>query len=1001
MDRLVHLSARAFLAFLFCTPALAAQRSDVLVIVNDNSRDSPQLGTYYAQQRGVIPSNVVHVKVVNQYYIDWSQFTALRDQILRQGICPTIAPNSRPMACSDTSQAIYTQANIDTLTALTPIKYIVTTRGVPSKVSTYPLQPFGGYSGESTSVDNYLRLWLAEFYQRDVMRAPVQRGILFDDGRGLRTVTPAIDREYIVGRIDGVDLPSAVALVDRAIRTEVNGLYGNLFASTFGNSRGQFQWTNYRSNQPVYQIGDGTLDYWRYAFGLLGENRSECADYNNPDNYLFRKQNIKGTQNVQADGSVSDITGGNSPTYCMVQFNKGNPNEAIPGVSYSRQPLAMNAIGYFGSLDGQTIEDGFSTLLHWRKSFTCAARCTDDTDPDVCRANSTDPYQEINTDCVGVADGFIGYNFQSYPLSIFGVWPTHWESLTIDYNDTPLIRKNDGQDDLYSIWFENPDDLSGTSQQRVGIQQRILLAAASSTAKTYRLSFYVKGENASFASNIPSGLRARYKWDGSVANPECPDAPNYSLDGNDCIYADMVGNIDKAVPSAWTLIPRDILVPAIPGWKNTDIYIQIGRGGATLAPGAAMGFDSVSLMSTNDPTSLELVSNGKFNQGHEQTSQGDFAANFLSRLGGTAFWGSLSHHGSGGFSFGRSSLGTLVYFMKGLPLGDAVWVGNEFNDGDLYGDPLFSPIAVRINNPSNNIWNFVPQGPLNITGSARNGRDESFVLTAYSVEYCAGSDFFLCDRGNTWIPTGISGAGLVDNALLGTWDTAQLPTGQYTIRLSVTSSNARNGKQQTFHDYLPVITYDLTSDVDGDGVKDIDKAKQGVTPTPNKDTDGDGLPDDAETYIYHTNPNSSDMDGDGLSDWAEVLIEHTDVRSPDTDGDGLTDGEEVLSYRSNPLISDTDGDKLTDGEEVKITLTDPLNKYSRMSNVLDGDIDPFGDGVGYSAKLSCGLDIAKSQQGLDSDTDGMDDLAECLVARNPYVNEPAVIVPNILYMMGF
>ena len=58
-------------------------RDDVLVIVNDNSIDSPLVGAHYAQQRGIDPANIVHVNVPNSYFITWNDFRRLRDQQIR------------------------------------------------------------------------------------------------------------------------------------------------------------------------------------------------------------------------------------------------------------------------------------------------------------------------------------------------------------------------------------------------------------------------------------------------------------------------------------------------------------------------------------------------------------------------------------------------------------------------------------------------------------------------------------------------------------------------------------------------------------------------------------------------------------------------------------------------------------------------------------------------------------------------------------------------------
>src|SRR5262249_35789077 len=78
-----------------------ALRSDVLVVVNDNSTESIELGNYYAQRRGIDPSRIVHVRMPVRFYIDWTTFKKLRDQILRLGLCPTVPAGQRPAACSD------------------------------------------------------------------------------------------------------------------------------------------------------------------------------------------------------------------------------------------------------------------------------------------------------------------------------------------------------------------------------------------------------------------------------------------------------------------------------------------------------------------------------------------------------------------------------------------------------------------------------------------------------------------------------------------------------------------------------------------------------------------------------------------------------------------------------------------------------------------------------------------------------------------------------------
>ena len=194
--------------------------------------------------------------------------------------------------------------------------------------------------------------------------------------------------------------------------------------------------------------------------------------------------------------------------------------------------------------------------------------------------------------------------------------------------------------------------------------------------------------------------------------------------------------------------------------------------------------------------------NGSFDQGHEQVSGGDHAANFLSRLNGAAFFGSLSHHQSGGHSFEKHPQETLLYFLRGLPLGDAAWWAENYNSGVLYGDPLYSPTAVMLHYLNDQDRVLDDLAPL--VGDTINGRDRLQVSTVYEIDYCAGSDFFDCDAAGSWVPTSLAGAGGRTEQPLGEWDVSGLPYGPYTLRLKVRSTDLASGNVQELYDYYPV-----------------------------------------------------------------------------------------------------------------------------------------------------------------------------------------------------
>jgi uncharacterized protein (TIGR03790 family) len=881
----------SMLLFFTCATAFAA-RNDVLVIVNDNSIDSPQVGSYYAQQRNINPARIIHIKVPNQYYISWTEFQNLRDQILRLGICTSVTTSKRPVACGDVSLPIYTAENILALNAASRIRYIVTTRGVPTRMTVDKSNLFS--SGESTSVDNYLKFWLAHYLTDDVLFYNFnERAKAFADGRGMRVVNPALDNEYIIGRIDGVDLASTNALVDRALAAEANGWYGKLYGSTFGSTGGSSTWLNYATRTPIY--GD-YMTGWRYPLGLFGESRTECSDYQSLNHYFAFDQ--------------TDPRG-KSPTYCLAQFNKGVPNEIIQGHSASRSPLATDALVYFGSLDGHTVAGGFNTLLNWRKNDTCQVTlCTNAPDPIACRATSTDPFAEINTECVGVAEGFIGYNFQSYPVSIFAVWPTGWQPYSVDQNDPPQVVENNSVDGNASVWFSNSDEvtnpncyvynngiLDGTQQScpsihKIGLSQIVATSSPDiNNPPSYQLAFNYSGQ----ALQAPGTFYTyvRFNYPKSVGTP-CPIGLTGAPEATTCQYQVRIDTALLAGGTGWTLIQRDIIPPANLGLNYNEIALFF-TGNIT----GRIGFDAVSFKKTGATT--ELLANGSFEQGHRQTANGDYAANFLSRLGGTAFWGSLSHHQSGGHSFDTTSMGTLVYLLRGLPLGDAVWLGEPNVSGIFYGDPLYSPLAVHLLYPSTNAWNFV-RGGIKLTGNASNGHNLSQVATTYQIDYCSGEDFYVCGTAaNPWQPTRLSGTGGKRNMEFGQWNTATVPPGKYVLRLTVASTNATQGKSQSFYDYAPVIVYTKNSDIDGDGLPDsVEIANTYGTDPLKADTDGDGLLDGEEVNVYHTAPLKYDTDSDSLSDYAEVKTHHTDPLKADTDGDGYNDNLEV-TYGGNPL----------------------------------------------------------------------------------------------------
>ena len=152
-------------------------------------------------------------------------------------------------------------------------------------------------------------------------------------------------------------------------------------------------------------------------------------------------------------------------------------------------------------------------------------------------------------------------------------------------------------------------------------------------------------------------------------------------------------------------------------------------------------FDNFSLTDQNGK-SLPLI-NGDFSQGHLQNSIGDHAAFFLSRLNGTAYMGSLSHYINHGSAL-TDSYSSFIKMFRGETLGQATKDDLLASpSGIIYGDPLYSPAAVRIDPLPAVMWS---DKVYSITGSARNGLATGKV----TLDYCEGTDFFICDKNGSW-----------------------------------------------------------------------------------------------------------------------------------------------------------------------------------------------------------------------------------------------------------
>ena len=170
-----------------------------------------------------------------------------------------------------------------------------------------------------------------------------------------------------------------------------------------------------------------------------------------------------------------------------------------------------------------------------------------------------------------------------------------------------------------------------------------------------------------------------------------------------------------------------------------------------------------------------------------------------------------------------------------------------------------------------------------------------------------------------------------------------------------------------------VVLQIVKPDRDGDGLVDAAELQTGTDPD-DADSDNDGLLDGFEVTNNFdplvAGEQVQDPDGDTLNNLQEQTA-GTDPNLADTDADGLDDGDE-LSYGADPNRADTDADGLSDGDEVHIWSSDPT--------LTDTD----GDGLTDGFEAINGFDpTIQGEQDLDSDTDGLDNIAEQAYQTDP------------------
>jgi uncharacterized protein (TIGR03790 family) len=189
-------SAAVVLALLVAGSAHAQTADNVLLLVNENSPASLDIGNYYAQKRSIPPSNIVRLKA------------ATTDTTERLEYLRTI---EAPLAAFLASRRLQDQ-----------ILYIVLTKGFPLRIA-----GTGDRDGTLASVDSELTLLYRKMVGETVPQLGRVDNPYFLGGRPMAEAKPFVRTGwdiYLVTRLDGFTVSDVHGLIDRALAPSREGI---------------------------------------------------------------------------------------------------------------------------------------------------------------------------------------------------------------------------------------------------------------------------------------------------------------------------------------------------------------------------------------------------------------------------------------------------------------------------------------------------------------------------------------------------------------------------------------------------------------------------------------------------------------------------------------------------------------------------------------------------------------------------------------------------------
>ena len=766
--------------------------SQALIVYNQNAVGAQEIAEYYAKARQIPQEQMCAVTLPPGLYGSPAELWGARKTIVESCICSALVPDIRPDPCK--------VENIAAIAQVSPFTHLVIIRGMPARLIGGPWPEHV----EDPSFDYYLAHFVYNddrdevFVREGNPRAAPQYPAFHADRRYVSPLNAAVHRSMAYGRIEAMTVDRTKDLIDRTLAAERAGFSGNIFAGT--------------DNE--------------FARRLVSATSDPCREYLENPGELWPQECRFGT------------------TAHRNSLGKSH----LPGEQESPIPVAVNAGVLLGSSyrsQTQSGFDGFDVMRRWHKSeMECVELCSDF--PSVaerreCRARSTDYFSELNTECVGTANGFWGHQVRSWVVQYYGFMPVGWDTVGNGQVEKipPTIVRGESPEFNYAHFgsrchplvdadcvLETPRCTRETGDIR-DCPERIAVALESNLDEsTFPLVVPRDGKR-----DFRVSFRYRY-----------PGPPGAKL---------QVGLLVTYASGKRPRLLTDIELSVASGdWREASAIVSVGPDGDNLESDTKiirarflisvtvkhgvyeyldLGRFRVEDVLTEQSLLPEVVGNFAM-PAQNDTHAGDWAANVIDRLGGIACFGSSSHFLTNGFAF-SDSFRQLAMLSSGRSLGEML-VSRTAVSGIIYGDPLYRPMAVKIFTgmdfdeigTTEHVPGLLPRvGPGDfedgraIRINAMNGVDYREDIE-WEVSVCLSPDWEACDKENMW-KIALRGQGAVEELPIDLRDQLE-GEGEKTvsIRLQAFQSGAGNGPIRNYARILYNSNgFDCEGDVDQDG----------------------------------------------------------------------------------------------------------------------------------------------------------------------------------------